>query len=144
MRSKLQAKTSMTESSRAAQVVDDYGPIRYQGIRFKGISFPRFGMEDGSSIYFVELPMPLGLKLEERMVQPQGSLTSRAVEVIEVLDTGSAARDGRIKAGDYLRCITVPKRKIDADDELEGEAGTGVGGISAAFGIAAGKLTKAR
>eukprot|EP00415_Alexandrium_ostenfeldii_P001774 UN1774 len=100
-------------------------------------------MEDGSSIYFVELPMPLGLKLEERMVQPQGSLTSRAVEVIEVLDTGSAARDGRIKAGDYLRCITVPKRKIDADDELEGEAGTGVGGISAAFGIAAGKLTKA-
>lgn len=143
VRSKLQEKGAEHEASVASSVTEDYGPIRHQGITFKDITFPRFSTETGSSIYFLELPMPLGLKLQETMVQPRGSVAARAVEVTEVLDGGSAGKDGRIRPGDYVRCITVPKRRLNANDELEGEAGGSLDGVSAAFGVGAGQLTKA-
>merc|ERR1719220_1488627 len=72
------------------------------------------------------------------MVQQQNSARYRAVEVTEVVDGGSAAKDGRIRAGDYLRCITVPKRKLTTDDEGE-ESGS----FAESIGISAGQQTKA-
>lgn len=121
----------------------DFGPIRYKGLKFKDISISRFGMAAGSSFYFVELPMPLGLKLEEKMVEPSpGARVVRAVDVAEVVEGGSASGDGRIRAGDLLRAITVPQRRV-APSEDDDEVGGNFEGASVALGIGAGTLTKA-
>jgi len=143
MRSKLQERDDLERASLTPQVKMDFGPIRYQGITYKGISFPRFGTESGSSIFFLELKMPLGIRLEEATLQPKGSGAVRAVEVAEVISSGSAAKDGRVRAGDLVRAITVPQRRLQSNDELEGEAGGGADAMAVAFGAGAGSLTKA-
>lgn len=123
MRSRLQGTLSDIEESTAAEVKRDWGPIRYKGITFKDIAFSRFATgAEGSKVYFIELEMPLGLKLEERTLTTAGSGAVRAVEVTEVLEGASAAADGRIQPGDLLRCITVPKRRMgknQGDEDMD-------------------------
>lgn len=143
MRSKLMAKCDEQRTAYTPSVTQDFGPIRYQGIKFKGITFPRFAAESGSSIFFVELRMPLGLKLEENTLTPGGSGAVRAIEVGDVIEGGSAFGDGRVRPGDYVRCITVPQRRLGQNEELEDEAGGGFDGLGVALGASAGQLTKA-
>merc|ERR1712107_160950 len=42
----------------------DLGPIRHKGIRFKDQDFDRYSLKTGSTFYFVELPLPLGVQLD--------------------------------------------------------------------------------
>ncbi|CAK0834906.1 unnamed protein product, partial [Prorocentrum cordatum] len=122
MRARLQGTIIEAAESTTPDVRGDWGPIRYKGITFKDIVFPRFFAEAGSKVYFIELEMPLGLKLEERTLAREGSRAVRAVEVAEVMPGASAAEDGRIRAGDIVRCITAPKRRVPSD-EAGDEAG---------------------
>lgn len=115
-------------------VTMDLGPIRYRGIKYTGIEFDRYCTKSGSTIYFVELPMPLGIKLEEREIEGLG----RVIEVTDMVEGGSALADGSIRIGDYLRAITTPQRRMKPNDEGEG-AGTTLD----VMGWGAGENTKA-
>ena len=48
----------------------------------------------GSSFYFLELPLPLGLALEELEVDGVGTV----IQVTEIVEGGSAKEDGSIRA----------------------------------------------
>lgn len=140
MRNRMEEKADQDRESVREEVRQDFGPILYKGITFKDITFKRLAATGGSSIFFVELQMPLGTSLEEKMVDFQRTV-ARTVEVTEVAEGGSAFKDGTIKAGDLLRAITVPQRRLSVDPEM-GE-GEGSGGLSDALGVGAGEQTKA-
>jgi len=142
LRAKFQLRIEEQVTSMAPEVKQDFGPISYKGITFKDTKFPRFAAQNGSSIFFLELPLPLGLSLAERVLQPQDSAPARAVEVEGVLEGGSAFEDGRVQPGDLLRCITVPKRKVTSNEEVqEGEEPDTE--FAVGLGLSAGDLTKA-
>lgn len=95
------------------------GPIRYKGIKFKELAMNRYFREKGSSFYFVELEFPLGIKMEESIMDIEGP--TRVVQVTEIADGSSAAKDGRVKVGDFLRAVTVVKEKPRSKDaEIRG------------------------
>lgn len=110
----------------------DLGPIKYKGIKFTDIQLDRYNRQQGSSFYFLELQLPLGLSLAEVEVDGVGTV----IQVLEVVDGGSAKEDGSIRAGDYLRAITTPQRKLSGEDGEEGD-------IAETFGASAGEQTKA-
>eukprot|EP00435_Cladocopium_sp_Y103_P014070 s882_g3.t1 len=94
----------------------DLGPIKYKGIKFTDIQLDRYNREKGSSFYFLELQMPLGLQLEEVEVDGVGTV----IQVTEIVDGGSAKEDKSIRVGDYLRAITTPQRKLSGEEGEEG------------------------
>jgi len=110
----------------------DLGPIAFKGIRFTDIQFDRYHREKGSSFYFVELKMPLGLQLEEVEIEGIG----RVIQVTDIVEGSSAFNDGSIRKGDFLRAVTTPQRKLSGEEGEEGD-------ISETFGVNAGQQTKA-
>lgn len=111
----------------------DLGPIKYKGIKFTDIQLDRYHRQKGSSFYFLELPMPMGVSLEEVEVDGVGTV----IQVTDLVDGGSAKEDGSIRVGDYLRAITTPQRKLTGGEEGE------EGGMAEALGASAGEQTKA-
>lgn len=110
----------------------DLDPIKYKGIKFTDIQLDRYNREKGSSFYFLELQMPLGLQLEEVEVDGVGTV----IQVTEIVDGGSAKEDKSIRVGDYLRAVTTPQRKLSGEEGEEGD-------ITETFGASAGEQTKA-
>eukprot|EP00930_Biecheleria_cincta_P087935 TRINITY_DN77173_c0_g1_i1.p1 TRINITY_DN77173_c0_g1~~TRINITY_DN77173_c0_g1_i1.p1 ORF type:complete len:337 (+),score=58.61 TRINITY_DN77173_c0_g1_i1:61-1071(+) len=117
--------------SRSLSVTMDLGPIKFRGIKFKDMKFDRYSRETGSSFYFVELPMPLGVQLEERT----DDILGRVIEVTSLVDGGSAAADGTIRVGDILRAITTPRRQVKELEEGGNVERGGVDETKAAFTI---------
>ncbi|CAE7887291.1 unnamed protein product, partial [Symbiodinium sp. KB8] len=109
----------------------DLGPIAFKGIRFTDIQFDRYHREKGSSFYFVELKMPLGLQLEEVEIEGIG----RVIQVTDIVEGSSAFNDGSIRKGDFLRAVTTPQRKLSGEQGEEGD-------ITETFGVNAGQQTK--
>lgn len=141
LRSKIQERGAAADDAKKPEVTLDFGPIRHMGITFKGITFKRFGSASGSKIFFVELLMPLGLRLEETAVELRTGGVARAVEVGEVVEGGSAFKDSRVRKGDYLRAITVPQRRLSRDNQQGQEEE--VGNFVESIGVGAGNLEKA-
>ncbi|CAJ1362257.1 unnamed protein product [Effrenium voratum] len=75
---------------------------------------------------------PLGLALEEVEVEGVGTV----IQVVEVVEGGSALVDGSIRVGDYLRAVTTPQRRLSGDEGEEGD-------VLETFGASAGEQTKA-
>lgn len=132
MRSRISERQSQTgPESRTLSVTMDLGPIQFRGITFKNVKFDRYSRETGSMFYFVELPMPLGVQLEERTDETLG----RVIEVTSLLDGGFAKVEGTIQTGDILRAVTTPRKQVK---ELEDGGNVEKGGVDetkAAFTI---------
>ncbi|CAE8742227.1 unnamed protein product [Polarella glacialis] len=137
--SEIRAKASEKESQTSGDFFSysltmELGPIRHKGTKFKDIKFDRYNMGKGSKFFFVELSMPLGVKLEEQEIEGVGSV----IVVAEIVDGGSVATEGSVRVGDYLRAVTTPQRRMAQNEEGEGE-----GDLSDAVGFGAGETTKA-
>lgn len=131
-RSRIQERLSQTgPESRSLSVTMELGPIQFRGLKFKDLKFDRYSRETGSSFYFVELPMPLGVELEERTDETLG----RVIEVTGLVDGGSAAADGTIRVGDILRAITTPRQQVKELEEGGNVERGGVDETKAAFTI---------
>jgi len=140
----VKAKVSEKESEKSGDFQSlthnmDIGPIRLKGITFKDMKFDRYNREKGSKFYFIELPMPLGVRLEPTEIQ-SGLRVGNAIQVAELVEGGSALGDGSIRVGDYLRAVTVVQRqmKMGMNDEGEEEEPE----LIDVVGVGAGQVTK--
>lgn len=121
LRGKLEEKEAIAVTKMEPVVTMDMGPIRFKGTKFKGIQIPRLATAKGSLMFFVELEMPLGLRLEEiKSIEGESSLSS--IQVMDIAEGGSAFADGRIREGDILRALTVPRRRLrdeNSDEQVQ-------------------------